>query len=236
MFKISSIFSTFDLQKANLLRSIGFDGLLRMPFLKNLNDHLSLWLYQRFDFETMCLHLDGGVDLHIREADVYLIFGIPFEGRPVNYGLNQSKETLRAFQDKLFSQTSSSCLTLSFLEDILTKEYGPVFSDPEIDAFIIASVLVSMCYLLAPQTEHEFPTHLIKNFVPDVKPADINWAQFVLWTVGRAAVHARSQFSSGSKKISMYGCTLLLQVQPSPLYLVHLFLLDKHKLMISLIV
>lgn len=86
-------------------------------------------------------------------------------------------------------------------------------SEAEKGAFKIASVLYSLCYLLAPELQNDFPITLPRNFVPDFKPVEINWARFVLWTLGRASVHARAQIRDGNKKIGIFGCTLLLQVQ-----------------------
>lgn len=68
----------FDTEKANLLSSIGFGGLVKLPMHEKLNDDLSLWLYNRFDHHSMSLHLDGGVKLHIRDVEVHLIFFVPF--------------------------------------------------------------------------------------------------------------------------------------------------------------
>lgn len=212
--KISYMFSSFDIQKVNVLKSIGFDGLLKLPVLDKLNDEFSLWLYQRFDYKKMCLHLDRGIDLPIRDPDVHLAFGIPFKSRPVDVSKNLSKDSVSSFKQKLFRQTNSSALTMSYLEHILSKDYESSFSPLEADAFKIASVLYSVCYFLAPETKHQFPMHLIKNFLPDVKPADINWAQFLLWTVGRGSSHAVEQLNEEAKTISIFGCSLFLQVQP----------------------
>lgn len=57
-------------------------------------------------------------------------------------------------------------------------------SEAEKGAFKIASVLYSLCYLLAPELQNDFPITLPRNFVPDFKPVEINWARFVLWTLG----------------------------------------------------
>lgn len=210
--KISSVFRSFDRQKADLVKSIGFGGLLRIPCLRNVSVDLTLWLYQRYDPRSRCLHLDGGVDLYVKDADANLILGIPFEGLDVKFMEMSFDDNARSFEHKLFGDTNSSSPSMSFLENVLTKQYGPILTPAEIDAFKIATVLFSMCYLLAPQTDHEFPTHLINNFVPEVKPEKINWADYMLWTLGRAAAHATKEFNKGRKHISIFGCSLFLQV------------------------
>jgi hypothetical protein len=84
--KTFSVFNLFDSQKASLLRSIGFGGLLKLLELEQMNsDELYLWLYKIFDFDNLTLHFDGGVDLPIRSVDVHLILSIPFEGHLVQY-------------------------------------------------------------------------------------------------------------------------------------------------------
>jgi hypothetical protein len=100
----------------------------------------------------------------------------------------------------LILDNNTSSLTLSSFEYILNKEYGLGSSAAKNDAFKFASVLYSMCYLLAPEMHHDFSIALLNNFVPVVKPRDLNWAQFVLWTIGRAFVPAQSQWNDGNKR------------------------------------
>lgn len=59
---------------------------------------------------------------------------------------------------------------------------------------MLSKLLVSstLSYLLVPEMHHDFPVALLKNFVPVVKPRYLNWAQVVLWIIGRASVHAQS--------------------------------------------
>jgi hypothetical protein len=221
--KFSSLFSSFSTGKASILSSIGFAGLLKLPVHEKLNDSLSLWLYNRFDHINMCLHLDGGVKLPLRDLDVHLIFSIPFQGRTVDYYNLQSKENVDAFLGKIVGDSISSSLTMSFLEHILSNDCGPDSTPAEIDAFKIASVLCSLHYLLAPEKNLHFPGTLIRNFLPDVNPVQFNWAEFVLSTLGRATVHAQEQIKEGNNKIALFGCTLLLQVKILSYYSVRSF-------------
>lgn len=210
--KISSIFDTFNSQKVQILSSIGFGGLLKLPLLANTNRELCLWLYQRLDCKNKCLHLGGGVDLHFSNADVNLVLSIPFKGRSVHSDLNQTGATVSAFKRKICSVNSSSSLTMSLLEEILREEYSRGFSDADTDAFKIACVLLSVCYFLAPEMSHEFPHNLIRNFVPTVMPGDINWAEFLISTLDRASYDAINQVVDGRNTITLFGCSLFLQV------------------------
>lgn len=210
--KVSSIFTSFDSHKASAVRSIGFGGLLELPQVGSLSDDLSLWLYERYDNDSRSLKLDGGAELPIRPVDVPLIFGIPFEGQSIQYATSQSTEIVTAFTRLLCYESSSPSLTLSFLEDILKKDYGPSWSEAENSAFKIAAVLYSVSYLLAPGPHHDFPASLISNFLPDLNLGNMNWAELVLWTLSRACTFARSQKDHGNKNIILFGCSLLLQV------------------------
>lgn len=210
--KISYIFSSFDSQKFNLLKTVGFADIIKLPFVQKLNLELCIWLLQRLDSINNCLHLHGGVDLYFRDPDVYLVLGIPFQGQPVKYSPNQSKDTMHEFRHKLFTSNTSASLSIPFLEHTLTKEYGFEMTPEEEDAFIIAAVLYAATYLLAPDLQVHFPMELMENFVGQMKPGQLNWAQFVLTTLGRSSAHATSQLSNGCKKISLFGCCLFLQV------------------------
>lgn len=210
--KISSMFSSFDSEKVSIVRSIGFHGLLSLPMLEPLNDELSLWLLKRLDFHKMILNLDSGAQLPLRDVDVHLIFGIPFEGQSVQYVLNQSNDALTAVMNKMSIDINPPALTLSYLQHVLEKDYELRCSETQKVAFKIAIVMYCVCYFLAPEMNHAFPLHLISNFTNVVKPEEINWAQYVLWTLRRAAMHVKSQIDEGNNKIVLFGCSFLLQV------------------------
>lgn len=123
----------------------------------------------------------------------------------MDFALFQSKDTIDAVLDKIFGDSISSSLTMSFLEQILSKDYGSKSTVAQKDAFKIASVLFSLYH-------HDFLITLLRNFIPKVKPVELNWAKFVLWTLSQASAHAQAQIREGKNKIAFFGCTLLLQV------------------------
>lgn len=159
--KVSSIFSSFDSQKASIVSNIGFGGLLKLPRHVTLNEHLSLWLYKNFNFRRNTLCLPGGDELELRPVDAHLILGIPFEGLYVQCDMTWSEDTVTAFKNRLCIDSDSASLTVSFLESILNSEYESSWSDAQKDAFKIAVVLYSVVYLLVPERRHEFPRHYL---------------------------------------------------------------------------
>ncbi|KAJ1260664.1 hypothetical protein BS78_10G250200 [Paspalum vaginatum] len=211
--RVSRIFSYFGGQKSALVRRIGFEGLLKIPSHLELDDSLSLWLLNNLDTSTMTLCLNSGVSLPIRDVDVHLVLGIPFQGKPVHYDENQSSETVIALRHSLSLDDQPANLTLSWLEHILEKEYSTIMSSDEERAFKVAVVLHSMAYYLAPHEPHpNFPLALSTNVLDTIGPGDYNCAGYILTTLKESAKSVQSQFKASKKSIVMYGCILFLQV------------------------
>ncbi|CAL5048747.1 unnamed protein product [Urochloa decumbens] len=223
--KVSEIFRKFRGQKASLVRSIGFEGLLRIPQQHNLDDTLTVWLLKRFDPNKMAICLDNGACLPIRDIDVHLVLGIPFEGDPIVGCEQLCNDVVCALRQALFTDnTIEGCIegprsvpcpsfTLEYLEHILVKDYGDSMTEQEKSAFKIAIVLFSMAYFLAPsQPFYAFPVSILNNFVSAGEPKMYNWARFVLITLAEAAKHIQSQLSEHKEALMIYGCSLLIQI------------------------
>ncbi|RLN24148.1 hypothetical protein C2845_PM07G17040 [Panicum miliaceum] len=134
-----------------LVSSIGFDGLLALQRHQALDGTLSLWMLQRFDPETMTLCLDGGVSLPIRDVDVYLVLGVPFEGKKVQYNYQLSRDVVNDARVALTVDNRPPSFTVKWLEEILVKDYGNHMTDQQKTAFKLAVVLYSMA-CVAPGT------------------------------------------------------------------------------------
>lgn len=66
-----------------LVRSIGFDGLLHMPLLKQINLRFSTWLMTRVDELSQTLLISDGIRINFDKDDVARVFGIPASGRSI---------------------------------------------------------------------------------------------------------------------------------------------------------
>lgn len=156
--KIAHVFGGFDASKIRLLRHIGFDAMVRMSCIDNLDEHFSLWLMRNLNNKTMVLKTARGELLPIKDIDAHFAFGIPFKGKQVIHDNNPDKEVVSSIRRTLFLNDPKASLSLQYLEEILVKDYGGYISEEEGIAFKIAAVLYCMAYFLGVyQPKHCFP-------------------------------------------------------------------------------
>lgn len=212
--KFASLVRGFDNGKRELISDIGFEGLLRIPCIKSLDEKFSLWLMSRLDPETMVFCLPNGEKLEFADVDAHFVLGIPFKGKLVIHDNYPGKEAVKIVLGILGIEGNPGSLSLEFLEGIITKDYGPVkMTKVERATFKVAFVLYSMASFLAVQHQRcSFPTWLLRNFTDPSKIAEINWSAYVLNVLSHGAREVQSQLRSGSRSIKIYGCTFLLQV------------------------
>jgi len=66
-----------------LVRSIGFGGLLMFPALRQINLRFSVWLMSKVDPLSQTLVIDSEKKLPFNKEDVERVFGIPSSGNSV---------------------------------------------------------------------------------------------------------------------------------------------------------
>lgn len=69
--------SKFDEQKRELVRSIGFGGLLEMPQINKVSRRFRVWLLSRLDPEHRLIVVKGQPVVGLVDLDVKRILGVP---------------------------------------------------------------------------------------------------------------------------------------------------------------
>ena len=77
---IHEIVSTFGPEKKDLVRAVGFHGLLNFPSIKQINLRFSAWLMSGVDELSQSLHIVDGTRIHFTKVDIAMVFGIPSTG------------------------------------------------------------------------------------------------------------------------------------------------------------
>lgn len=211
--RVSEVFNYLSGQQSAIVRHIGFKGLLSVPRSLELDENLSLWLLKNLDTSSMTLTTDSGASLPLRNVDVHLVLGIPFQGKPVVYDENPSSESVITLKNYLSLDDSPTSLTLSWLQHILTKKYSGSMSLPEMRAFKIAAVLYSMALFLAPRPPRpKFPIGLTTTALHHAQLNEFNWARHVIEALKHSANQVQSQLREGKESVVLYGCSALLQI------------------------
>jgi hypothetical protein len=211
--RVTSIISSFKGEKSRLVRWIGFEGLLRIGVRKSLNDDFSLWLLSILDTERMTLRTGRATVFSITEQDMNILMGIPHVGIEVDVDSNVPEDVMLSICHKLSLDNPQDSITLPFLEEILTRNYGLVMSHKEEEAFKIAFVLYAMTTLLGVQGLAPSIRHCLLNYLVDTSSIrKVNWARYVISVIKEAALSVQEIIASGGRSFVISGCPLAWQV------------------------
>jgi hypothetical protein len=202
-------------QKKELVRAVGFHGLLNFPSLKQINVQFSAWLMSRVDESSQSLHIGDGTRIHFSKDDIAMVFGIPSTGRsilpktPKHYSGDVTYE-LAAGQINVKQLRS-----IKAAQAIVVRHHDGPMSLIEQDEFKAAFVVFVMSSLFAPCGKHD---HVSEDYMHAiVHPGQIksyDWAEYVMRRLLEAVSKLKADLSSNIKTPYIYGCSLFLQVAP----------------------
>ncbi|OQU78177.1 uncharacterized protein LOC8076993 isoform X1 [Sorghum bicolor] len=210
---IHEVVSTFGSQKKELVRAVGFQGLLYFPSLKQINLRFSAWLMSRVDESSQTILIGDGTCIHFDKDDIAKVFGIPVGGMSI-----VRTGSKRSVSDGT-SPESSGHINLSQLRSIkaaqaiLLRECDGLMSLSEQAEFKAAFVVFVMASLFAPCGKHDRVSEDYMHAI--VNPGNIksyDWADFVLRRLLSAVSKLKADLSSNVKTPYIYGCSLFLQV------------------------
>ena len=173
--------SKFSEFKKELVRDIGFGGLLEVHNLK-----LSAWLLSRLDTDESCLVFSESRHIYVHEKDIGIVFGIPCGDIDVS-SIDISPEQLDDIRNTcgLCGKDSRSFKSLEY---VLQKHIDDRSSRLELDRFKISFVIFVMGHLLAPSANHN---HGNCDFWAALKDTDMiyrfNWCRYMYSYVMEAA-------------------------------------------------
>ncbi|KAL6905533.1 hypothetical protein ACP4OV_003134 [Aristida adscensionis] len=179
---VVSVIKNFDEQKKELVRQIGFGGILDLKLTK-VNRQFGAWLLSKVDPKAS-VELCSQEEANIRKEVICDIFEIP----------------------------RFSALTVTLLEKVLMKQYSYPLSIDEKRAFKAAFVFYVMTKLLAPQSLANFISPRYIRAVADVDNiSEYDWCKFIVDDILKSAGLMFRRFTRTSEG-SIMGCIVFLQV------------------------
>ncbi|KAG2641926.1 hypothetical protein PVAP13_2KG217100 [Panicum virgatum] len=139
--------------KKQLIRDIGFGGILEIPCISKLNLKLSSWLLSKLDTEESCLVFGPSRQIYVHEDDVGIVLGIPNGEIDIT--------TTSVTDDQLDLLRSSIGLvgpdvrSIKGIDYVLEKHLDHQSSSQELDSFKVAFVVFIVAHLLAPCVKHD---------------------------------------------------------------------------------
>jgi len=106
-----------------LVTSIGFQGLLFFPNIRNLNRKFILWLMVRVDPLTSSLEIDDKRRIEFDKHDVGHVFGIPTSGISVGEMGKPRVEVIASIKRKFLGIEAKDNRSIKAAKDIIEKEF-----------------------------------------------------------------------------------------------------------------
>jgi len=216
---VFSLVSKFSAFKKEIVREIGFGGILDTPCISKLNFRLSAWLLSKLDCEESCLVFGPSRRIYVHEDDVGIVLGIPSGDIDITT-TSVTEEQLDLIRSSI-GLAGSDPRSIKGIEYVLEKHLDHQSSSQEIDGFKVAFVVFVIAHLLAPSVKHD---QVYLDFWGALKnPSSLdryNWCRYVYAHVLDAAQRVHAKIIAKGRATSISGCHYFLQVMRMSLTLV----------------
>nr|CAB3449396.1 unnamed protein product [Digitaria exilis] len=175
------IISRFDDFKRDLVKSIGFGGILCFPPLRQLNRRFAVWLMSKVDPRSQTLVIDDSRRIRFTKEDVFRVFGIPCSGRSVFCNGIPSKEVISKVMSCYLGTDVREHQSIKAAQEVIERDYGQTMSVEEQNSFKAAFVIYVMSTLLSPGAKYDYASIDYWNAL--VEPSDIgkyDWGDYVI--------------------------------------------------------
>ncbi|KAL6639065.1 hypothetical protein ACP70R_022795 [Stipagrostis hirtigluma subsp. patula] len=210
--RVVRVFGTFNGEKAELVKEIGFGGLMHLRKQDRFDRQFALWLLSSMDHTNGSFRMKDGSILEITDFDVHLVLGLPFGGDPVYVSSKCARRELDKIKAILMIPQSSD-VCVDYLEDLLVRAYCTPMSVRDRNAFKVAAVLFADAYFLRPHgTAVKVNQGIFGNLVDIASICNKDWSSYVLRGLKRACCRLQHGLRHENKSIILDGCLIMLQV------------------------
>lgn len=210
---VAYIVSKFDDVKRDLVREIGFHGILDLPQISKIDRKFTLWLLTRLDVEKKCIIVNDQIVTDIIDFEVARILGIPCGRRQVcALDCGDKKSKIDFIQHSIGSRKIDTN-GLVAAERNVTAAYFLPMSKEDVDNFKVSFVVWVMGHLLAPTKKHNIGSDRFWGAL--MVPDDIkyfNWAAYVMEELFIAARDVQHTIKQKKPITTITGCSILLQI------------------------
>nr|CAB3473173.1 unnamed protein product [Digitaria exilis] len=221
-------------EQEEVVRSMGFEGVLHLSRYSKLDRHFSAWLCNQLAVATapasasvparvpISLADGAGAEVPVTARDVHEVLGVPNSDRQVGRigrALAEKERDADAVRRALCLDPGEA-LTLQAAEAIVARRNkdapsptGPM-TQAERDAFAVAFLLLLVEHFFAPGSVSRRGKVNEEVFHALANPSEVHlydWAEYALEEFRRCAGRVREQVTSKSSKIALSGCLLFLE-------------------------
>lgn len=211
---VHEVISQFDSAKRELVKSIGFGGLLQFPALTEINRNLAVWLLRKADVNSQSIVIDHSRIFTFSKEDVKLAFGIPAAGKRVMQIESGCPGSQVAYVRSCLNLTGKDSRCEKAAQEVLQRQYYTAMHAEEKASFKVAFVVFFfvMATLFAPPSKHD---HSRTDFWAALgRPNEIgsyDWSSYVIGHLLFAAAKLQSDLTKNIHSPLITGCILFLQ-------------------------
>ncbi|PNT66671.1 hypothetical protein BRADI_3g15448v3 [Brachypodium distachyon] len=174
------IIKKFNPIKRQLVKEIGFGGLLELPLWNSISRIFSTWLLGQVDCIDFTIVLDAARRLQFTPQDVNKVFGIPCGHRDVLGPETQISDAAMVYIREQ-AGISMSKISLKDAEKIVLMDLSENSTRLQKDSFKMAFVIIAMGHLLSPSTKYD---HVNIDFLGALRCTEeigqYNWCAYVI--------------------------------------------------------
>lgn len=211
---LHDVVAKFNEMKIELVKSIGFGGILCFPPLRQINRRFAVWLMSRVDPRSQTIVINESMKITYTKEDVHRVFHIPCTGRSVYHKGMPNKEVTSLVLSGFLGINGKENRSIKAAQEVIERDYGNEMSVHEQNAFKVAFVIYVVSTLLSPGAKYDYASVDYWNALTN--PSDIgnyDWSDYVIKRLFEAVVKVKSDLNSSVKIPSITGCTLFLQVR-----------------------
>jgi len=120
--------------KKELVRSIGFGGIMSFPSLRQINRRFTAWLMRRIDPLSQTLLIDSTKRIRFDKEDVQKIFGIPCHGKSVADCHIPHKNVVATVMQLYQGTEAKDNRSIKAAQEVLERQYEAKMTEVEKDA------------------------------------------------------------------------------------------------------
>lgn len=211
---VAYIVGKFNDVKRDLVREIGFGGILELPQITKVYRKFTLWLLTKVDPEKKSIIVNGECLSTVIDFEVARIMGIPLVEEVCALNTCEKKAKLEFIQ-KFIGSSDSDSNSLTTIENVLTAQYDPssTMTLKDKENFKVCFVIWVMGHLLAPTKKHNVGSDQFWGalLAPD-EIKQFNWAAYVIEELMNAARDVQQAIKNNKIVSTITGCPILLQV------------------------
>ncbi|RLN09980.1 hypothetical protein C2845_PM11G25700 [Panicum miliaceum] len=203
---VVSVVSKFDEKKKELVRSIGFGGILEIPQTN-----------KRLDPDTRTIIVNGQPVADMVDFDVKDILGIPTGPREVRgLGVDDARAR-KAFLQQMIGAAPNETNSLLAAARVVTKDYLGTMARKQCDNFKVSFVVFVVGHFLAPTTRNNIGNSSFWGALTEPDRIGLyNWGEYVLEQLVDAAAKVQADLAMNKKICNITGCSILLQLRRGP--------------------